>query len=173
VTTVYVTHDQVEAMTMGDRVAVMRDGLLQQCAAPTEIYERPANTFVAGFIGSPPMNLMRAAVSSDGADLGPMVVPLSPGAMKSLNGDRELVVGLRPDAFTFSENGGIPMRVGVVEILGSEAYAYGTAELGGSETPLVVRVPAQHPPARGELLHATPAAGSAHAFSASSDERLG
>ena len=77
VTTVYVTHDQVEAMTMGDRVAVLRDGILQQCATPRVLFTRPANTFVAGFIGSPAMNLLRGARTVDGVRLGTFDVPLS------------------------------------------------------------------------------------------------
>ena len=76
-TTVYVTHDQVEAMTMGDRVAVLKDGVLQQCAAPREMYDRPANLFVAGFLGSPSMNLMELPVTDGGVRFGDTVVPVS------------------------------------------------------------------------------------------------
>src|SRR4051812_6446815 len=76
VTTVYVTHDQVEAMTMGDRVAVLKDGILQQCDTPRELYDHPQNVFVAGFIGSPAMNLVTADLSPEGARVGSMVVPL-------------------------------------------------------------------------------------------------
>ncbi len=76
-TTVYVTHDQVEAMTMGDRVAVLKDGLLQQCAAPREMYDKPANLFVAGFMGSPSMNLMELPVVDGGVRFGDLVVPVA------------------------------------------------------------------------------------------------
>lgn len=173
VTTLYVTHDQVEAMTMGDRVAVMRDGVLQQCGTPQEIYRRPVNTFVAGFIGSPPMNLLHAQVTAVGAELGAFELALERSRMSALNGDSELVVGVRPDGFRLASRDGIPVRVGVVEILGSEAYAYGQAELGGGETQLVLRVDPLHPPARGEVVHAVPMQDSVHMFSAVSDQRLG
>lgn len=172
VTTLYVTHDQVEAMTMGDRVAVMRDGLLQQCATPREIYLHPVNTFVAGFIGSPPMNLLRAAVIPDGADLGGLHLPLPRASLASLNGDREIVVGLRPDAFELAGSGGIPVDVGVVEVLGAEAYAYGTTKLGDAETQLVLRVDPINPPRRGEVVHAVPLEQGMHAFSAETGRRL-
>src|SRR6187402_1255198 len=85
VTTVYVTHDQVEAMTMGDRVAVLRDGVLQQCATPQELYRRPANVFVAGFIGSPAMNLFTASVTSDGVKLGDSVFELERDDISTLS----------------------------------------------------------------------------------------
>jgi multiple sugar transport system ATP-binding protein len=172
VTTVYVTHDQVEAMTMGDRVAVMRDGVLQQCATPRDIYLRPVNTFVAGFIGSPPMNLLPARVTHVGADLGSFEVPLERSCLSRLNGDRELVIGVRPDGFSLASSGGITVRVGVVEILGSEAYAYGQALLNGGERQLVLRVDPRRPPQRGDLLHAVPTSDGVHVFSALSDQRL-
>ncbi len=172
VTTVYVTHDQVEAMTMGDRIAVMRDGELQQCGTPREIYLRPTNTFVAGFIGSPPMNLLHASVIPDGADLGGLHVPLSRSSLTALNGDREVVVGLRPDAFTLSDSGGLPVHGGVVEILGAEAYAYGSTKLGDEEARLVLRVDPLDPPGRGDLVHAVPVGHGVHAFSAATGRRL-
>jgi multiple sugar transport system ATP-binding protein len=172
VTTVYVTHDQVEAMTMGDRVAVMRDGVLQQCDVPRSVYLNPANTFVAGFIGSPPMNLMRAAITPEGADLGGLGLPISRASLASLNGDREVVVGLRPDAFTLSDSGGLEVRVGVVEILGSEAYAYGTVRVGDRDAQIVLRVDPLQPPARGQTVHAHPIRTSAHVFSTITEQRL-
>jgi multiple sugar transport system ATP-binding protein len=172
VTTLYVTHDQVEAMTMGDRVAVMRDGVLQQCDTPREIYQHPANTFVAGFIGSPPMNLLRAPVIPDGAELGELHVPLPRSSVAALNGDREIVVGLRPDGFRLASSGGIPVEVGVVEILGAEAYAYGTAKLGDTDARLVLRVDPLNPPARGDVVHAVPLESSMLTFSAQTGDRL-
>src|SRR5215208_4115678 len=97
ITTVYVTHDQSEAMTLGHRVAVMREGRLQQCDAPRELYARPVNTFVAGFIGSPAMNLCPVALGDDRvARLGGTTIPLPPAA--AANGRRSVVVGLRPEA---------------------------------------------------------------------------
>jgi multiple sugar transport system ATP-binding protein len=107
-TTLYVTHDQTEAMTMGDRVAVMRDGRLEQCDLPQQLYDRPANLFVAGFIGSPAMNLVRTRLSAgDGTpcfDLGGTSLPLTPGLLKRRPGlrehmGREVIVGIRPEDF--------------------------------------------------------------------------
>ena len=99
VTTVYVTHDQSEAMTLGSRVAVLRDGRLQQCAPPRELYERPGNAFVAGFIGSPAMSLIEVPLGTNGSvDLCGVGLPLSPEAASaaSARGLARLLVGLRP-----------------------------------------------------------------------------
>jgi multiple sugar transport system ATP-binding protein len=99
ITTVYVTHDQVEAMTMGQRVAVLSGGHLQQCASPRELYDNPVNQFVAGFIGSPSMNLLNAPLTEGGAILAGAVIPLSPGIRAAAARDKltELVVGIRPE----------------------------------------------------------------------------
>jgi multiple sugar transport system ATP-binding protein len=131
-TTVYVTHDQIEAMTMGERVAVMNDGRLEQCDRPQALYEQPANLFVAGFIGSPPMNLFRARV--DGGDLvvGHQRLPLPvdvPDAVLARAGDGEIVVGVRPEAIHHAP-GGVPERhaleapVVLVESLGSDLMVH-------------------------------------------------
>jgi multiple sugar transport system ATP-binding protein len=99
ITTVYVTHDQVEAMTMGHRVAVLSGGHLQQCASPRELYDNPVNQFVAGFIGSPSMNLLNAPLTEGGATLAGAVIPLSPGIRAAAARDKltELVIGIRPE----------------------------------------------------------------------------
>jgi multiple sugar transport system ATP-binding protein len=99
ITTVYVTHDQVEAMTMGHRVAVLSGGHLQQCASPRELYDNPVNQFVAGFIGSPAMNLLNAPLTEGGADLAGAVIPLPPGVRAAAARDKltELVIGIRPE----------------------------------------------------------------------------
>jgi multiple sugar transport system ATP-binding protein len=99
ITTVYVTHDQVEAMTMGNRVAVLSGGHLQQCASPRELYDNPVNQFVAGFIGSPAMNLLTAPLTDDGVRLAGAVIPLSAGVRTAAARDRltQLVVGIRPE----------------------------------------------------------------------------
>src|SRR5690606_14545984 len=98
VTTVYVTHDQVEAMTMGDRVAVLLDGLLQQVDHPRALYDRPANAFVAGFIGSPAMNIRTVRLTEAGADFGGMVIPLTPAQKAAAaGGDGKVTVGFRPE----------------------------------------------------------------------------
>ncbi len=132
-TTIYVTHDQTEAMTLGDRVAVLRKGVLQQAASPRALYEQPANLFVAGFIGSPPMNFLPGEVEGDVLRLPFVDVPLSADAKERI-GDRDLViVGLRPeyldDAHTLDEStraAGVSFEadVDVVEWLGAELYAY-------------------------------------------------
>jgi multiple sugar transport system ATP-binding protein len=116
VTTVYVTHDQVEAMTLGQRVAVMRGGVLQQCDTPERLFEHPANLFVAAFIGSPAMNLVEATVEDGEARFGSCRVPLAPGS--HLRG--RLVLGIRPHDLKIGP--GIPGRVQVVERLGTETH---------------------------------------------------
>jgi multiple sugar transport system ATP-binding protein len=133
VTTVYVTHDQVEAMTLGDRVAVLRKGILQQVATPRELYEQPVNLFVAGFIGSPSMNLLPARVSGNQLELPIAEVPLSDEVAAAVAGRELVIAGLRPEDFedmamvAEAERAlGVPFRaqVDVVEWLGNEQYAY-------------------------------------------------
>jgi ABC-type sugar transport system ATPase subunit len=121
VTTVYVTHDQVEAMTLGDRIAVISDGKLQQLGAPQDVYDRPANVFVAGFIGSPPMNLLRGRVRAGSATAGDLVVP-APGVR-----DRDVFVGVRPESLRPAVNGmpSLDFEVAVVEPLGDEVIVHG------------------------------------------------
>lgn len=120
VTTVYVTHDQVEAMTMGDRVAVMRDGVLQQVDSPLALYDTPKNLFVAGFIGSPAMNLMEGDVVDGGVKLGDYVVPVSRDVLAKVPNETKLTLGIRPEAFTLASEG-IGLDVAVVEELGADA----------------------------------------------------
>jgi multiple sugar transport system ATP-binding protein len=121
ITTVYVTHDQVEAMTLGDRIAVLSQGKLQQLGAPQEVYDHPANVFVAGFIGSPPMNLLRGRVQNGSATAGDLVVPC-PGV-----GDREVILGVRPESLRPAQNGmpSLGFEVAVVEPLGDEVIVHG------------------------------------------------
>ncbi len=128
VTTVYVTHDQVEAMTMGDRVAVMKDGVLQQVDIPSVLYDSPVNAFVAGFIGSPAMNLIEGTVGPDGITIGSTVVPV-PQPLREAAGTGKVTVGLRPESVGLSGTGaGIPAIVNLVEELGAEAYVYAQLE---------------------------------------------
>jgi multiple sugar transport system ATP-binding protein len=122
-TTVYVTHDQVEAMTLGDRVAVLRDGVVQQCAPPQELFERPANVFVGAFMGSPAMNLLRAELADGELSFGATRLSL-PGA--AAYGRRTVILGLRPTSFELAGGAADPswpvlsVEVDVVEDLGSE-----------------------------------------------------
>jgi multiple sugar transport system ATP-binding protein len=183
-TTVYVTHDQVEAMTMGDRVAVLKDGLLQQVDSPRNMYDRPANLFVAGFIGSPAMNLVEVPITDGGVKFGNSIVPVSREALTTAadGGDRTVTVGVRPEHFDIvgdqttslakDEPAGVAVTVNVVEELGADGYVYGTAEIGGTPTDIVVRVGGRNVPMKGEVLHVVPRAGETHVFSTSTGERL-
>ena len=124
VTTVYVTHDQVEAMTMGDRVAVLKDGILQQCATPRDLFTRPANTFVAGFIGSPAMNMLQCTATPDGLAYGSMQLPLAPAQRSGLTTD-QVTIGVRPEALHIGGEG-LEATIFAVEELGSDSFVYCT-----------------------------------------------
>ncbi|MFJ2836015.1 MULTISPECIES: ABC transporter ATP-binding protein [Nocardia] len=172
-TTVYVTHDQVEAMTMGDRVAVLKDGLLQQCASPRDLYRDPANVFVAGFMGSPAMNLFTLPVADGTVTIGGYPVRV-PRAVADA-GEGSVVLGIRPEHLEVGK-GGLRMEVDVVEELGSDAYVYGRALPDGAggqagET-IVARVDWRRPPARGELLELTTDPEHVYFFSAVDGRRL-
>jgi multiple sugar transport system ATP-binding protein len=141
VTTVYVTHDQVEAMTMGHRVAVLRDGDLQQCDSPSTLYHEPVNQFVAGFIGSPAMNMLEVSVDRSvkvaGAD-----IPIG----SALNGERA-TIGFRPETIAIGDDGPIAARIRLVEDLGSVVFAYLVIDHEGEERRIVAKV---DPPFAGE-----------------------
>ena len=130
ITTIYVTHDQTEAMTLGDRVAVLKKGVLQQCASPRELYEQPVNLFVAGFIGSPPMNFVPARVEGDQLRLPFVSVPMTPQLAADVKGKDVVIVGIRPEYIKDAEvnpvSGGATFRalVDQTEWLGNEQYAY-------------------------------------------------
>jgi multiple sugar transport system ATP-binding protein len=128
-TTIYVTHDQVEAMTLGQRVAVMQDGRLQQVDPPQRLYEDPANLFVAAFIGSPAMNLIETNVGGDAVDLGGNAIPLDRDRRPRFARDGNAIVGIRPEAFedaAFAASGlpQVDVRVEVIEELGSDAHLF-------------------------------------------------
>jgi multiple sugar transport system ATP-binding protein len=132
-TTVYVTHDQTEAMTLGDRVAVMRKGVVQQVASPRELYDQPLNLFVAGFIGSPPMNFLPAAVRGDELELPFLTIPLRPEVTRAIAGRELLIAGIRPEHFEdaslvdeHKRDRGLTFEahIDVTEWLGSQQYAY-------------------------------------------------
>jgi multiple sugar transport system ATP-binding protein len=134
ITTVYVTHDQVEAMTMGHRVAVLSNGKLLQCASPRELYDNPVNQFVAGFIGSPAMNLLTAPLTDAGVRLAGTVIPLSAGVRAAAARDRltELVVGIRPEHLHLVGAGGAGGAAGSAGAPANGAAAAGAAVTGGS-----------------------------------------
>jgi multiple sugar transport system ATP-binding protein len=176
VTMLYVTHDQVEAMTMGQRVAVLREGQLQQCGPPRELYNRPANVFVAGFIGSPAMNLISAPLDSEGCTLVDGVticLPRETMAVAAERGIREITLGLRPESLEVDGSRGIPARVEVVEELGADAYAFCVAHVGATETKLIARTDPRRAPGRGERVSLVPRADEAHVFDPGTGERLG
>ncbi|MBX6748581.1 MAG: sn-glycerol-3-phosphate ABC transporter ATP-binding protein UgpC [Micromonosporaceae bacterium] len=170
VTTVYVTHDQVEAMTMGDRVAVLLDGVLQQVDTPRALYDTPANAFVAGFIGSPAMNIRTVRLTDSGADFGGVLVPLTREQVAAAkeNGNGMVTVGFRPEHADLvgQSEGGIPVVVELVEELGSDAYVHGHATLNGtgSQETLVVRVPSHAAPRIGDTVYLKPRPNTHHAF---------
>ncbi|NDZ78910.1 MULTISPECIES: ABC transporter ATP-binding protein [unclassified Streptomyces] len=189
ITTVYVTHDQVEAMTMGDRVVVLKDGLLQQIDSPRNMYDRPSNLFVAGFIGSPAMNLVEVPITDGGVKFGNSVVPVSREALAAASekGDTTVTVGVRPEHFEVVEHDEVPkslakesaeapaglaVAVNVVEELGADGYVYGSAEVNGVDKELVVRVNGRKVPDKGTKLHVVPRTGEIHVFSTSTGERL-
>ena len=137
VTTLYVTHDQTEALTMGDRIAVIKLGILQQVGAPTELYDRPANVFVAGFIGSPSMNLNTHPVVNGKAKIGEDTVDLPTEAVNKLTAEDngQIVVGFRPEDASLAapdEANAFSLKVMNVEDLGSDGYIYGNIITDGS-----------------------------------------
>ncbi|MBD8506837.1 sn-glycerol-3-phosphate ABC transporter ATP-binding protein UgpC [Hoyosella sp. G463] len=169
-TTVYVTHDQVEAMTMGDRVAVLDHGVLQQCDNPRELYRNPANVFVAGFIGSPAMNLYTVPLEGDVLHIGETAIRLGRDAAAAAG--TEVVVGIRPEHLSVGDEG-LRVDVDVVEELGSEAFIYGRALIAGAEQDIVARVDWRNPPRKGAVIHVGIDAGNVHLFAARGDgERL-
>jgi len=137
VTTVYVTHDQVEAMTMGHRVAVLKEGVLQQCDTPGALYHSPANLFVAGFIGSPAMNLVPCSVVDGGLQLAGGSLRFADGG-PGATGDA--VVGFRPEAVRLGQ-GPVSARIRTIEDLGSEAFVHLVIEHQGASTGIVAKVP--------------------------------
>jgi multiple sugar transport system ATP-binding protein len=169
ITTVYVTHDQSEAMTLGHRVAVLHEGHLQQVGPPRQLYERPVNVFVAGFIGSPAMNLCTVPLSNGTASFGGVDVPLPTGVAG--NGRSTLVIGVRPESLEVAADG-IPAKVDVVEDVGADAFVFCSTELGGETTKLVARTEVRKAPKQGERVTLRPRPDEAHLFDSASGERL-
>ena len=173
ITTVYVTHDQVEAMTMGDRVAVLKDGILQQVDTPRNLYDAPINAFVAGFIGSPAMNLLTVPVSGGKAHLGQfnLDVPASAGS--------SVTVGIRPEGFTPAA-AGFDVVVEVVEELGADAFVYGRpadssvkfANLADEGAQVIIRWDPKNPPKPGSTVTVAANPTAIHLFDATSGARI-
>jgi multiple sugar transport system ATP-binding protein len=175
VTTVYVTHDQVEAMTMGDRVAVLKDGLLMQVDTPQNLYNHPDNVFVAGFIGSPAMNLIELTATEGGVQIGTRTIPLERTVMSAIatNGAKTVTVGFRPEDLDVSDEGW-PVEVDLVESLGADAYVYGHVHLiDGVDKDVIVRTDGRQPPQRGETIHVRAKADHVHVFDNATGQRLG
>ncbi|WP_395656817.1 ABC transporter ATP-binding protein [Nocardioides sp.] len=172
VTTVYVTHDQVEAMTMGDRVAVMKDGYLQQVDSPLALYDRPVNLFVAGFIGSPQMNLIEAKAENGQAKIGNYLVPVDPAAAQKMTGN--ITVGVRPEAWRVVGNSedGLPVQVTVVEDLGADAFVYGTCDVEGTPSNIIIRVSGRDHVQKGETMYVTTDPTNVHVFDTDTGDRL-
>ncbi|MEP6551168.1 MAG: ATP-binding cassette domain-containing protein, partial [Gemmatimonadales bacterium] len=172
VTTIYVTHDQVEAMTMGDRVAVMNLGVLQQVDTPLNLYDRPVNLFVAGFIGSPQMNLLEAKAVNGDAKVGRYTVPIDAAAQRRMKGN--ITVGVRPEAWQIvsESQDGMPMKVTMVEELGADSFIYGTSGVEGTPSNIIVRADARDTAHKGDTIYVTTDPMHVHVFDTDTGERL-
>jgi multiple sugar transport system ATP-binding protein len=165
-TTVYVTHDQIEAMTMADKIVVMHDGIVEQMGAPLELYDRPENLFVAGFIGSPAMNFLRGRLEADGfvAD-GGLRLPI--GAAPPAAAGERVIYGVRPEHFQLT-GAGVPVEVVVVEPMGSETQV--VVRAGGQDMICVFRERVSAQP--GESVRIAPDPALVHLFHEQSGKRL-
>ena len=172
VTTVYVTHDQTEALTMGDRIAVLKDGILQQVGTPRDLYANPTNVFVAGFIGSPAMNLFSADLVEGGLKFGSTVAALDRATLNSTKSTK-VTIGVRPEDVRVSATGeGLKVAVDLVEELGADGYLYGHTEIDGARVDIVARVDGRQHPMAGETVFITPVPEHVHAFDIETGERL-
>lgn len=191
VTTIYVTHDQTEALTMGDRIAVLNFGVLQQVGTPRELYDHPDNVFVAGFIGSPAMNLSTFDVdtASKAARIGEASIPLDSATLAALTPEDngQVILGFRPEALELvdgavaSQEHTIPVEVDFVEELGSDSYVYGHLAGGGWRAAgrdesdagqIVVRTPPLSGAREGDVIHVRIKDGGLHAFSKATGNRI-
>ncbi|HET9903803.1 MAG TPA: sn-glycerol-3-phosphate ABC transporter ATP-binding protein UgpC [Xanthobacteraceae bacterium] len=169
-TTVYVTHDQIEAMTMADKIVVMHDGLVEQIGAPLDLYDRPDNMFVAGFIGSPAMNFLKGHVRTNGSVFfeGPNGVRLPLASAPAQSAGRPAVYGIRPEHFVIADEGA-PAEIVVVEPTGSETQVF--ANLGGEEIVAVFRERHQFKP--GDKIRLKPDPNLVHLFDEATGKRVG
>ena len=168
-TTVYVTHDQIEAMTMADKIVVMHDGIVEQMGTPLELYDSPANQFVAGFIGSPAMNFLKGQVKSNGSAgfVGPNGVKLPLASAPANSEGRPAVYGVRPEHFTIADDGA-EAEIVVVEPTGSETQVF--AKLGGEQVVAVFRERHQFNP--GDKVRLKPDPALVHLFDEQTGKRL-
>ncbi|WP_319799667.1 ABC transporter ATP-binding protein [Microvirga rosea] len=164
-TTVYVTHDQIEAMTMADKIVVMHDGIVEQIGAPLDLYDRPANLFVAGFIGSPAMNILEGRIGEGGFMVGDLTLPVQNVPSSSVG--RPAYYGIRPEHFHLSDQG-IPIEVSVIEPTGSETQVF--ARLQGREITCVFRERINAKP--GETIRAQPDPALVHLFEKDTGRRI-
>jgi multiple sugar transport system ATP-binding protein len=164
-TTVYVTHDQIEAMTMADKIVVMHDGLVEQMGSPLELYDRPANLFVAGFIGSPAMNILPGRIGPAGFSVGDLVLPL--GAAPAGAAGRPAWYGIRPEHFRLGGSG-LAVEVIVVEPTGSETQV--VAKAGAQAITCVFRERITARP--GEIIHVQPDPALVHLFDKETGQRI-
>jgi multiple sugar transport system ATP-binding protein len=172
VTTVYVTHDQTEALTMGDRIAVLKDGVLQQVGTPRDLYANPKNVFVAGFIGSPAMNLFTADLVDGGLKFGTAVAALDRATMGKTD-NTKVTIGVRPEDVRVSTSGeGLQVAVDLVEELGADGYLYGHTDIDGSRVDIVARVDGRSHPSAGDTVYILPEPAHIHAFDIESGHRL-
>ena len=168
-TTVYVTHDQIEAMTMADKIVVMHDGIVEQIGTPLELYDNPANQFVAGFIGSPAMNFLKGTIRVNGIAMfeGPNGVKLPVANAPARANGAAAVYGIRPEHFTLADDGA-EAEIVVIEPTGSETQVF--AKLGGEEVVAVFRERHQFKP--GEKIKLKPDPKLVHLFDAATGKRL-
>jgi multiple sugar transport system ATP-binding protein len=172
VTTVYVTHDQTEALTMGDRIAVLKDGVLQQVGTPRDLYEQPVNLFVAGFIGSPAMNLFHADVVDGGLQFGSAVARVERDVLDQAM-SKSVTIGVRPEDVVVSNTGeGLAVEVDVIEELGADGYLYGHTEIDGSRVDIVARVDGRNHPNAGDRVFILPEPNHIHVFDSEAGLRL-
>jgi multiple sugar transport system ATP-binding protein len=171
VTTVYVTHDQTEALTMGDRIAVLKDGVLQQVGTPRDLYEKPENVFVAGFIGSPAMNLFDADLADGGLTFGTATAKVDRDTLA--NAAKTVTIGVRPEDLLVSASGdGLAVDVDVVEELGADGYLYGHTLVDGNRVDIVARVDGRSHPNAGDKVVVVPQPDHIHVFDTASGLRL-
>ncbi|SDO29686.1 ABC transporter ATP-binding protein [Alkalicoccus daliensis] len=176
-TTIYVTHDQTEAMTMASRIVVMKDGIVQQVGAPKDIYDYPENIFVGGFIGSPAMNFMHGKLNGDTFELGEHTVKVPAGKMKALEGydQKELLLGIRPEDIhdepvflDASENSRFTATIDVAELMGAESYLYSTV----SDNTFIARVDSRTDVSSGTKIDLAFDMNKAHFFDTDTEQRI-